>query len=392
MRLTTIDGFRGIFLVFMVVHHVNAIVNTVVGKLNHHSFGWVEDAQGFVFMSGLVIGLVYGGRLLRHDETVMRKAVWKRIRTIYSHQIGLILCLLAASFLYVFFGQTPPQPLSPYAEAPLLFTGLSALMVTASMHMGILPMYIFFMMVTPFCLRLLNARRYMTFAALVIASWVIAQTRVLDIGVTTAQAGLAAIGHPVKLGIYFNVFGWEVVFFGGLLIGFLMTAKRLQTEFLRREDMRTVVLICFGMLVFFGLLRRIVAGDWFGTEFSALISLETDRGNFSLIHLMAFATDLLIVVWLLGPGLSDRNRLLRGLARGLHRFVTFRPFVFLGEHSLHVFSAHILIVYAIDALYRDKPPGELIGTLWIFVSVSLLFGAAWLHAKSVGRKKGTDGA
>jgi hypothetical protein len=60
LRLTVIDGFRGMFLVFMVIIHANGILKTTFGKLNHHYFGWVEDAQGFVFMSGLVVGLGSG--------------------------------------------------------------------------------------------------------------------------------------------------------------------------------------------------------------------------------------------------------------------------------------------------------------------------------------------
>ncbi|MEO1294186.1 MAG: OpgC domain-containing protein, partial [Pseudomonadota bacterium] len=55
MRLPIIDGFRGFFLLFMMVIHTNDEVNSIIGKLNHHYFGWVENAQGFTFISGLVV-------------------------------------------------------------------------------------------------------------------------------------------------------------------------------------------------------------------------------------------------------------------------------------------------------------------------------------------------
>lgn len=71
----------------------------------------------------------------------------------------------------------------------------------------------------------------------------------------------------------------------------------------------------------------------------------------------------------------------------LNWFVTLRPLVFLGQHSLHVFSAHILLVYVLAAIYQKGPPSEFVGTLLIFLCVGLLFVVAWLHTKSLERAK-----
>ena len=392
MRLTVIDGFRGAFLVFMVIIHANDVLKTTFGKLNHHYFGWVEDAQGFVFMSGLVVGLVYGGRYLRHGYEVMHKAIWARIRTIYSHQVFLIILFLAIALVYVQFSAMPPNVLRSYEEEPVIFPILSAFLVTGSAHMGILPMYIFFMMVTPFALRLLSAQRYMIYAVLIIGVWAIAQTRVSDQLIRVLEQRLADAGYRTGLGIFFNVLGWQPLFFGGLLIGFLMASKRLNMDFLQREEMRVVFFLCVGLFFFFGIYDRIVFDDWFGTAFSEMIKAETDRGNLSTIYPITFLVDLLIVVWLLGPGLGDKNRMIRGTAQLLQKGVTIRPLVFLGQHSLHVFSAHILIVYLLAALYQDKPPGELVGTFLILLCVCGLYLAAWLHAKSVEREKASKAA
>lgn len=50
MRFQIIDGFRGFFLFNMMVVHFNNYLNGRLPKLNHHFFGFVEDAQGFVFL------------------------------------------------------------------------------------------------------------------------------------------------------------------------------------------------------------------------------------------------------------------------------------------------------------------------------------------------------
>lgn len=79
----------------MMIVHVNMQFDAVIGKLNHHYLGWVEDAQGFVFISGFVVGLVYGARLIRRGYDACRSSIFSRIKTIYSHQAGLILIFLA---------------------------------------------------------------------------------------------------------------------------------------------------------------------------------------------------------------------------------------------------------------------------------------------------------
>ncbi len=49
----------------MAVVHYDGLTDTLLGKIHQQFFGWVEDAQRFVFISGLVVGLVYGRQYLR---------------------------------------------------------------------------------------------------------------------------------------------------------------------------------------------------------------------------------------------------------------------------------------------------------------------------------------
>lgn len=371
----------------MMIIHANDILKTTFGKLNHHYFGWVEDAQGFVFLSGLVVGLVYGGKFIKHGFAVMQRGIWARIRTIYSHQIGLIIIFSAATLIFAFGTGYIPGILSSYGNEPFAFPALSALLVTGSAHMGILPMYIVFMAITPFALRLLEQSRYLTYGVIVATCWTIAQTRLPDALVAGSEAFLADAGHDLNLGIFFNVLGWQALFFAGLFIGFLMGSKRLNTDFLRTAEMRNVFLICLALFFFFGVYDRIVFDNWINDEFSAAIKSEVDRGNLSTIYVVTFAVDLMIVVWLLGPGMTDRNLVINHASNLLNRIVTFRPLVFLGQHSLHVFSAHILIVYVIAVIYQNGPPTQSIGMAIIFASLAILYCVAWMHSRHVARTK-----
>lgn len=58
MRIQLIDGLRGYFLIMMMTH-LN-MVQPWLSAFSHHRLGFVEDAQGLVFLSGFVIALVYG--------------------------------------------------------------------------------------------------------------------------------------------------------------------------------------------------------------------------------------------------------------------------------------------------------------------------------------------
>src|SRR3546814_8239268 len=49
-RYDILDGFRGYFLVFMLVNHLAFQGGSRLAKLNHSELGYVQDAQGFIFI------------------------------------------------------------------------------------------------------------------------------------------------------------------------------------------------------------------------------------------------------------------------------------------------------------------------------------------------------
>ncbi len=52
-RYDLIDGMRGYFLVFMLINHLIFAGGYWLVQVNHNQLAFVEDAQGFVFLSGL---------------------------------------------------------------------------------------------------------------------------------------------------------------------------------------------------------------------------------------------------------------------------------------------------------------------------------------------------
>ncbi len=386
MRYAILDGFRGFFLLFMGIIHANEIFHGILGKLNHHYFGWVEDAQGFVFISGFVVGLVYGGRYLKKNYGSMFRAVYRRVRTIYSHQAGLILIFLAAALLIGSVGGNLGL-LRQYWNAPFEFTVASLLLMANSLHMGILPMYIWYMLITPFVLAGLRHGYGPLILGVAILAWFFAQTGLMETGTGALEDALAARGHPVNLGIFFNILGWQVLFFGGLWLGFKQAAGTLDLSFLKDRAYFWLFLVGMAAMIGFGLLDRVVYDRWISPEFSTAFLEQTNRPNFSVIYPITFALDLFLVTWLLVAGPTCGVRIIALLAALVEWIFTRRFLVFLGQHSLHVFSFHILLVYVLAALFLGRDLPALVDNLMLIGVGLSLYLPAWVHARMLARDK-----
>ncbi len=77
-RYEIIDGLRGYFLVFMLINHLIFAGGYWMLLINHNQLVFVEDAQGFVFLSGLLIGMVYGRRMEKSGYDAVSQKVWAR--------------------------------------------------------------------------------------------------------------------------------------------------------------------------------------------------------------------------------------------------------------------------------------------------------------------------
>ena len=306
-RYTILDGFRGFFLIFMGVVHFNEQLNVTLGKLNHHYFGWVEDAQGFVFISGFVVGLVYGSIYLKRSAADMQRAVFSRMRTIYSHQAGLILIFLGLALFFQQYGQVPAI-LQSYAAEPVYFTLASLGLVSASTHMGILPMYIWFMLITPFVLRGLHRGWAPGLCILCLTVWVFAQSGLVDLLTARAETIALGLGHEINFGIFFNVFGWQMLFFVGLFGGFGLAQGTLDLSPLRHPSY--TVAFFFGLMAFFflGCLDRAVFDYWFSPAFTEGFLASISRQDFSSLYVLAFFLDLFLIVWLIYAGPFSARR------------------------------------------------------------------------------------
>lgn len=378
-RLRTLDGLRGFFLVFMVIIHLNYQLKTTLGKLNHHYFGWVEDAQGFVFISGLVVGLVYGGILLRKSAPAMLTALAKRCRTIFSYQALLI---VAAGLVIVFLGNIVTSSLfDDYRQNPFAYTAIALTMISVPSNMGILPMYLLFMAATPYVLMQFERGRFLYVAMLSAFFWTIAQTHIMTYWAELLETAVSQnFGFNLRIGLFFDLFAWQVIYFLGLFFGFKLAKGDLDLAFLQGSAARHAFLFALGLAFILGLWDRVIFDHWISREFSESFLDAHPRQHFSSIYVANFAVDLFAVTWLLLVGRFEGSTLIGMAGRFLHWLFNWKPLVFLGNHSLQVFAFHIVLQYILAAVLSDRAVGEFYGSLLIVASVMLLFVPAYIHA------------
>jgi hypothetical protein len=100
-RILTFDLLRGFFLLIIMVDHIELYPNgwdifTGKGRL------WVSAAEGFFFMSGLLIGMIYKRRLGFGMKFIFKK-MWTRALQLYVVGVGLTFLFVAWA---IFSGHT----------------------------------------------------------------------------------------------------------------------------------------------------------------------------------------------------------------------------------------------------------------------------------------------
>lgn len=351
MRLKHLDGVRGFFLVSMTLGHISFFVDSSVGVLTHHSNGFVDSAQGFVTISGLVTGLVFGKRLLRESQSEMRRKLRFRMIGVWRWHF----CLLGA---VITLAVTLPNNTSPLlaqlSTEPWLKGLVGAALLSGPTFVDILPMYLVFMAFTPAALRAMHRGQWTRIAAVSSVVWVIGQSQLPDLvlNATAEVTGLADKG--VALGLYFNRLGWQVLYFAGLSAGFLMAQGRLSLAFLHRPVGRNLALASLFLAAVFFALPRLVAHGELGPDLNVALLSAYDRQDMTLLRIATFAAHAYLTLWVLIVGRNASSAWLRNFSQYLDAFVTWRPLVVLGQNSLQVYAWHVLLCYLIPAFAADQ--------------------------------------
>jgi hypothetical protein len=337
-----IDSLRGLFIAIMLINHLALPIS----KLTYHSLGVVSLAGGFIFLSGLIGGIVYTRQLAKYNTSYLFKKVYKRAGVIYGAHI-LTIAAIAIIFFCLPYYFAHWRHLLPHLNTNTAeILALSAVLLYQPRNFDILPMYcVFFLLLPPVIYTLVRNHTLWVLAGSFFV-WLIPQ--LIDFKMATYRFGQLLIVPG-----YFNYLAWQFLFFIGVILG-VRTARGKSLTFLHSKSLAVVSLVIF--LVFF-LIRH---------------SFITPVAGFRLM----VATSMNTFAWLQLVNFLALAHLSYLLASARYNLFIWPFFALIGRYALMTFSVHILLVYLAmpwlrPLTYRNPLLQLLFSGLFVFVLYAL---------------------
>lgn len=388
-RLEVLDGMRGYFLVFMMLNHLSFAGGYLLVKVNHGELGYVQDAQGFVFLSGLLIGMVYSGHMAKRGYEAATRKVRSRAVELYRWALFCVAAVIALGFVIPRASTFWEPWLWTIAETPLLLFGASATLLYQPTYMDILPQYIVYLMVAPPLLWLCVTGRWRVVALVSALLWIGVQFGLHLPLMNLIHETMQSIHPELALRAHFNVLAWQVVFMSGMVLGALTTTKQVEWQKVMRPERPELAWASAALLLFFMAWRLgFVFGfvpEALGERFSPL----DVRGEFSLVYLLNFTAFAYLLAWLMIAGPRSAGTFPRKAAAALHALFSLSFLRLLGRHSLQVYVWHVIVVYLVRAIdYHHGPFNEAIKTVIALLAIaSMAMPALWLEWRAGTREK-----
>jgi hypothetical protein len=358
-RRPELDALRGLFLVWMTLTHLPTRFSDFVNQ----PIGFVTSAEGFVFLSALLVGRIYFRELLT-DEAGVHLKLWKRSLKIYAYHLLMLTFAftIAAEFAVHTHKAALTNLLTFYLAHPFVAIIGSVLLLYCPPLLDILPMYVTFLFFTPL---LLSAsvrhgwRRILAASGLV---WLLAQFGLRD----TVHGLIVRVTHlpiPLQETGAFNLFAWQGVWIAGLWLG----AKSATGEMpLKKIPGWAVASSCAVCLFFIG-----IRHGWLGPHLTQqALGIQLDKWQIGPLRLLNLITFTIVGYWL-------RKYVIRVVER--------EPFLTLGKASLEVFCAHVFFVFVGLALLYGEV--EQLHGLTAVVLLTVTFLALILVALNEVRKR-----
>jgi hypothetical protein len=327
-RRPELDALRGLFLVWMTLTHLP----TRFSDYTNQPIGFVSAAEGFVFISALLVGRIYMRDSLA-DATGVRAKLWKRSLQIYAYHLLMLTLLftVAAAFAVHTHKAALNHLLNFYLAHPFVAIVGSVLLLYCPPLLDILPMYVTFLFFSPLLLSMsarLGWRRILVASATV---WLLAQFGLRDV-VHNWVVHITHLQIPLQETGAFNLFAWQAVWVVGLWIG---ARSALGDTPLNRIPGWVVAACGAACLAFIG-----IRHGWLGPYLTQpALGIQLDKWQLGWLRVINLTTFTVVVYW---------------MRPWLVRLISIEPFLTLGKASLRVFCAHLFFVFVgLALLYQD---------------------------------------
>ncbi|WP_099866543.1 OpgC family protein [Pararhizobium haloflavum] len=371
-RFEIIDGLRGYFLVFMLINHLVFTGGYFLVQINHRQLAFVEDAQGFVFLSGLLVGMVYARKMAKYGYETGRNAIWNRAFELYRYAMLIVIAVLVAKMALPEAGEIWRNWLGGTSLADPVRLAAIATFFFQPTFMDILPQYIVYMLFAPWLIQLCLKGQWHVVMIGSVIFWMAGQlglqhlvTGPLDVALERAdEQGVRAS---------FNLFGWQLVFFTALVLGAMTATKQIAWSRIFTPENTVIPKAALAICLFFVPLRIATAHGFLPDDMYGKFGAMEVRADFGPVYVLNFAAAAAGMAWLFIAGPEHSNSLVRRVAGALTWLFTLRFLRLLGRHSLQVYVWHVAIVYAVR--YVDGRAGgfsEPVKIAIALISIALL--------------------
>lgn len=347
-RDNSLDVLRGLLLVMITINHIGGPVS----MLSYQPMSFVSAAEGFVFLSGNVLGLVYGKRLLRGIRFSF-STVWRRSVKIYLYHLVTLLIIISPYFLIPSKNSVWHfQELKPFFTDSGNAIPAYLFLLFQPDHLDILPMYILFIPVGFFVLKAFTNNK---------GNWIMAASLILWL---ISQFKFSNNFSPFQLNPgFFNLFSWQLLFVIGTYVGF----QRSQGKNIVGTSKTLFVSVCT-MLLLFAVVRYTRVYQFSIFEF---VRAHADKPDLEFFRLVNFLGIAYFINFVNKSGYFPKSKYL----------------AFLGQHSLQVFSFQIVLIYFFSPLRDEVYHFSFAGRILVqFVGALLLFIPASVHSTIINRR------
>ena len=340
-RNNSLDVLRGILLIIITVNHIGGPISTFTIQ----PMRFVSAAEGFIFLSGYMLGLVFGKRLLEGREMDLQ-IILKRSLKIYGYHIAtLAIVMIPFLFDYSFLAKWQSPELIPIIENPPIASTAYFLLLFQPEHLDILPMYILFIPIGLVALKAFSRGKNTTVLGVSILLWIFGQFELTSVSYTS----------QMRSG-FFNLFSWQFLFILGCFFGYSSALGKVIIP-----KTKSNLFAFLPLLLAFAVFRYGV-----GVEGSLIESVRnlSNKQNLEIFRLINF----LVIAYVIGFAIDSGH------------FPQSKPLAFIGRHSLQVFAFQIILVYYYTPIRAQVYALGFYPKLTVqFVSVFLLFIPAIIH-------------
>lgn len=350
-RISTLDLMRGCFLIALIIDHLQYWPSgydflTMRGEL------FVSAAEGFFLISGIVLGIVRGRKLIEKPFEAGAKLLLRRGVQLYITYIIVAIgsTLIGWSFL------ANPGLKDGIADPSTSIAGLLWQTLSLQYIYGwadYLRLYALFLFVAPIFLWLLRKNLWWIGLGVSVAIWALTPDML----------------YPTSLSL--QPLHWQLLFFGGMTIGFHWPELTAYWSSLSKLTKRaTISLLLITMITTLCINIFLAFGGMISTEIYTLVGPLRDslqQGQFNKENLPLSRVALFLVWFWASFWIFTKFRPI------IERYAGWILLPF-GTNSLYVYSVHAIIIFFLHLILAPKNDVFIVN----FIVTTIVLAAIWL--------------